>query len=120
MKMKTVTLLVALGSLVACGQKSETTVPIAASDAATQADPAAPASPASKMVKGAGVVTAVDAKAGTITLDHEAIPEAGWPAMTMSFSAPAEVIVKAKPGEKVAFDLRIEDTGGTVTGIEKQ
>ena len=34
-------------------------------------------------VKGHGTVTAIDKSAGTITLDHGAIPEAKWPAMTM-------------------------------------
>ena len=72
------------------------------------------------MVRGKGTVTEIDVKAETVTLDHEAIPEAGWPAMTMSFSAPAKVVAKAVPGEKVAFDLRIGNIGGTLTGIEKQ
>jgi len=41
--------------------------------------------PAYKTAKGVGVVKAIAKTAGTITLDHEAIPEASWPAMTMGF-----------------------------------
>ena len=121
MRTMTVTLLLTLGTLAACGQKSETTAPVTATGAASptgEMTRMAPTSQVGKMVKGSGTVTAVDAKAGTVTLDHEAIPDAGWPAMTMSFSAPAGVIAKAKPGEKVAFDLRIEDKGATITSLE--
>ena len=123
MKTMTITLLVTLGALAACGQKFETAATAPASGAANQTGAMASMAPApqvGKMVKGKGTVTAIDAKAGTVTLDHEAIPEAGWPAMTMSFSAPTEVVAKVVPGEKVAFDLRIGDMGGTITGIEKQ
>ena len=123
MKMMTITLLITLGAFTACGQKSETEATAPASGAANQTETMADMAPPlqiGKLVKGKGTVTAIDAKAGTVTLDHEAIPEAGWPAMTMSFSAPAEVIAKATPGQKVAFDLRVEDKGGTITGIEKQ
>ena len=123
MKIMTVTLLVTLGALAACGQKSESSGSAAASSAASPASDMsgiAPTSQVGKTVQGAGIVTAVDAKAGTVTLDHEAIPDAGWPAMTMAFSAPADVIAKAKPGEKVAFDLRIEDKGGTILDLKSQ
>jgi hypothetical protein len=40
--------------------------------------------------------------------------------MTMAFKAPAAVIAAAKPGEKIAFDMRIEDRGGTIVAIERQ
>ena len=36
-----------------------------------------------KIGKGTGTVTALDAAAGKITLDHEAIAAVGWPAMKM-------------------------------------
>ena len=124
MKMMTVTLLVTFGALAACGQKSETAITAAASGVAGQngamADEmarTAPTSQVGKMVKGTGIVTAVDAKAGTVMLDHDAIPAAGWPAMTMAFSAPADVIAQAKVGEKVIFDLRIEEKGGVIISI---
>lgn len=125
MKAPIAILLAGLVTLSACGPKAETKAPATtvttASSGQLDAMPAGdPASNIGKMVKGTGIVTAVDAKAGTMTLDHDPIPAAGWPAMTMAFKAPAAVIAAAKPGEKVAFDMRIEDQGGTITAIEKQ
>lgn len=125
MKATTATLIAAIVTLSACGPKAETKAPATTVTTATSGQPDAmsagdPASNIGKMVKGTGIVTAVDAKAGTMTLDHDPIPAAGWPAMTMAFKAPADVIAAAKPGEKVAFDMRIEDKGGLITAIEKR
>jgi Cu/Ag efflux protein CusF len=125
MKALTATSIAAIFLLSACGPKAETKAPATTMATATSGQPDAmpvgdPASNIGKMVKGTGIVTAVDAKAGTMTLDHDPIPAAGWPAMTMAFKAPAAVIAAAKTGEKVAFDIRIEDQGGSITAIEKQ
>jgi len=76
--------------------------------------------PADKMAKGVGVVTAIDKTAGTITLDHEAIPEAGWPAMTMGFKAAPALLDGVAIGDKVAFDLKLHDGSGEVTAISKR
>jgi len=76
--------------------------------------------PADKMAKGVGVVTAIDKAAGTITLDHDAIPEAGWPAMTMGFKAAPALLTDVAVGDKVAFDLKLHDGSGEVTAIAKQ
>ncbi|MDP3748311.1 MAG: copper-binding protein [Phenylobacterium sp.] len=74
-----------------------------------------------KMATGTGTVTAVDPKAGTITLDHGPIPEANWPAMTMAFKAtPPTLLDTVKVGDKVAFDLKLADGSGEVTAIRKQ
>lgn len=116
-------------ALAACGQKSETT------SAETPATPAAsaPAAPADEMggmnmarpeaaktAKGTGTVKSVDAGAGTITVDHAPIPEAGWPAMTMGFKAAPGLVQSVKPGDKVAFDLTLKDGSGEITTITKQ
>lgn len=100
MKVTTATLLAATVLLAACGPKAE---PIAPATTVTSGQPEAmpaadPASNIGKMVKGTGTVTAVDAKAGTMTLKHDPIPAAGWPAMTMSFSAPAVRVLKYRVG----------------------
>ena len=122
----TAALVAAFASLAACGPKNETKAPAAATIAldtgatTVSTDTAVPVSQVGKMVKGKGVVVAVDAAAGTVTLDHEAIEAAGWPAMTMPFKAPASLIAKAKPGEKVTFDLRIEDMGGEITSMKPE
>jgi Cu(I)/Ag(I) efflux system protein CusF len=117
------------GSLAACGKKETvaTTEPAAAPAAApapaasTSGDMAGmDMSGDAKMGKGKGTVTAVDAKAGTITLDHGPIPEAGWPAMTMAFKAGPSVTSAVKVGDKVAFDVKLQGGAGEVTAVQKQ
>lgn len=73
-----------------------------------------------KMAKATGTVTAVDPTAGTITLDHSPIPEAGWPAMSMAFKAPASMVQSTKVGDKVNVDLMIKDGAGEITALTKQ
>jgi len=72
-----------------------------------------------KMGKGSGSVTAVDAAAGKITLDHGAIPAVGWPAMKMGFSAKPELLKGIAVGDKVDFDLTVTGSAGEVTAIKK-
>ena len=68
------------------------------------AKPAAAASV--QTYRAAGTVTAVDAKAGTVEIEHGAIPSLGWPAMTMEFKAKDKAMTKGlKAGEKVEFEL---------------
>ncbi len=129
--MNTVRLTIALGLVAltaACGKKAET--PVAAE--ANQAAPAAaangdmgnmamaPAATAPIKAKGHGTVTAIDKAAGTITLDHGPIPEAKWPAMTMTFKAAPAITDPAKVGEKVDFDVTLTGSAGEVTAIHKQ
>lgn len=57
--------------------------------------------------EGTGVVRALNAKAGTITLDHDAIPSLGWPAMTMTFKAADPALLRGvAPGQRVRFQLK--------------
>ena len=66
-----------------------------------------------------GTVTAVDPSAGTVTIKHEAVERAGWPAMTMTFKIDANRAAGLKPNEQVQFKFMTEsqDTA-TVTSIE--
>lgn len=66
---------------------------------------------------GTGTVTAIDAKAGQVTLDHGAIPEVGWPAMTMSFGADPAILSTIAVGDKVAFDMTIANGTPKITAI---
>ncbi|MEY2927023.1 MAG: hypothetical protein RL367_1500 [Pseudomonadota bacterium] len=75
---------------------------------------------ASKMGKGSGTVTAVDAATGKITLDHGAIPAVGWPAMKMGFSAKPDLLKGIAVGDKVDFDLTVTGSAGEVTAIKKR
>lgn len=90
----------------------------AAASTDTMSNMAMPAG--SKMGKGSGTVTAVDATAGKITLDHGAIPAVGWPAMKMGFSAKPDVLNGVAVGDKVDFDVTVTDSAGEVTAIKKQ
>ena len=75
---------------------------------------------AAQSASGEGTVTAINAEAGTITIDHGAIEAVDWPAMTMAFKAQPELIDSVKVGDKVAFDLALKDGSGEVTAIRKQ
>ena len=58
--------------------------------------------------------------AGKVTLNHEAIPEAEWPAMTMGFNADPALLGDLEVGDRVAFDIEIAGSSGKVTAISKQ
>jgi len=69
-------------------------------------------------VQGVGVVKAIDATQGTITLQHEAIASIHWPAMTMPFKlASPDLLKHVKVGDKVRFGLRPAGMASTVTSI---
>jgi Cu(I)/Ag(I) efflux system protein CusF len=70
--------------------------------------------------RGTGTVTAIDAKAGQVTLDHGAIPEVGWPAMTMSFGADPAILSSIEVGDKVAFDMTTANGTPKITAIAHQ
>ena len=70
--------------------------------------------------KSTGTVTALDKAAGRVTLDHAAIPEAEWPAMTMGFAADPALLGDLEVGDTVAFDVEITGGNGKVTSITKQ
>lgn len=65
--------------------------------------------PAARNYRLAGVVRAVDPKAGTVTIRHEPIPEAGMGAMTMTFTdADRDELRRVAVGDAVEAVLRIE------------
>lgn len=69
---------------------------------------------------GHGTVTAIDKTAGTITLNQGPIPEAKWPAMTMTFEVPPAITDAAKVGDKVDFDVTLTESSGDATGVHPQ
>ena len=114
-------------ALAACGKKQPTTAapaPAASAAAASMgamSNMATSASAATKTGDSTGVVKAVDASAGTITLDHQPIPGVGWPAMTMTFkAAPPSLLRGIRRGDKVSFSVRIDGDNNQVTAISKQ
>ena len=108
-------------ALSGCDKKPEAPkadAPKVAATAGAMSDMAMP--DGSKMGKGSGTVTAVDAMAGKITLDHGAIPAVDWPAMKMSFLAKPDLLKGIAVGDKVDFDLTVTGSAGEVTHIKKQ
>lgn len=111
----------------ACGKKAETpaatgtnqTAPAAAMDDGMGNMAMTPAAAGVVKAKGHGTVKAVDKAAGTITIDHGPIAEAKWPAMTMTFKAPASVTEAAQVGDVIDFDISLSGDTGEVTAIHK-
>ncbi|MBP2158712.1 MULTISPECIES: copper-binding protein [Asticcacaulis] len=69
---------------------------------------------------GTGVVKAIDAKAGTVTIDHEPIAAVGWGAMTMNFPVtPPSLLDGVVAGQTVTFDVTVTDNKPVITGIRK-
>lgn len=66
--------------------------------------------PAAAGAQGAGVIKKLDAKAGSVTLQHGPIAALSWPAMTMAFKADPALLKDLKVGQQVTFTLK---TGGT-------
>ena len=72
----------------------------------------------SKVAHGVGVIKRIDAKAGMITLNHQAIKELKWPPMTMGFKvANPKLLAGLKVGQKVNFELKTEGGKEIVTAI---
>jgi len=104
--------------------------PTASAPAAETASPAAPAMadmpmPATTQAAGpvtsSGKITAIDLTAGTVTLDHQAIPEVKWEAMTMAFTATDPAMLKElKVGDSVSFDLKSASEPTKISRIAKQ
>jgi Cu(I)/Ag(I) efflux system protein CusF len=75
---------------------------------------------AAKTGQGTGVIKAIDAKAGKLTLQHGPIPAIGWPAMTMAFKAnPPALLNGLKVGQKIGFDVKAIGMDAEVTAIRK-
>ncbi len=82
-------------------------------------DMSAPA--ATGPIQGAGTVTAVDAAAGTVTLNHEPIAALSWPTMTMQFTVEDPTALQGiEAGDSVTFDLKSAEESQVITAIREQ
>lgn len=85
------------------------------------AAPVSPAASAAKVGKGTGTITALDPRAGTVTIKHGPIPAIGWPAMTMTFRASPPALLKSlRPGQRVVFTAKARGMNAEVTAIKPQ
>lgn len=64
-----------------------------------------------------GVVKAVDAKAGKITIAHDAVASLAWPPMTMPFRIDRNQAEKLRPGQRVRFEFAVSGMDATITKI---
>ncbi len=72
-------------------------------------------------IRSTGTVTAIDAAAGTISLDHQAIAAISWPAMSMQFRAENPAMLQGiAVGDQVTFELKSASEPQIVTMVEKQ
>ena len=74
----------------------------------------------SKVINAKGTVTAIDAEAGTITIDHEPVTELEWPQMNMGFSASEKLRGDVSVGDAIAFQFTSGDEGNVVISVTKQ
>lgn len=77
------------------------------------------AAPAAASVEAYGRIVEFDMVNKSVTIDHGAIPEMGWPAMKMAYKAPFGIDMNAvKEGEAVRFVFRETGIGYELAEIE--
>ena len=96
-----------------------------ASEPAAKIDMGSASEPATLAITGqitsVGTVIAVDAEAGTVSLDHEAIAALHWPAMSMQFTAEDPAILQGiAVGDRVSFELKSATETQTIVAIAQQ
>lgn len=68
--------------------------------------------------KSAGTVRKIDQSNNIVTIFHDAIPELGWPSMTMPFGVrKKELLGQFRVGEKVAFEFVIEEKNSVIVSV---
>jgi Cu(I)/Ag(I) efflux system periplasmic protein CusF len=111
-------LLVASATLLAAACSPPTTEEPAQGDMADM-DMNAPA--AVGPIEGSGTVTAVDAAAGTVTLNHGPIAAIDWPAMTMRFTAEDPTMLQGvEVGDVVTFEIKSAAESQVLTALREQ
>ena len=103
-------------SLTACGKQEQKTMAV---DKTGSAPPPGTAGGEMRHGKGVGIITALDADRGDVTLDHGAIAELQWPPMEMGFTAAPKLLAGIKAGDKVIFEIDWDGRAGTITKIAK-
>ncbi|RXR31145.1 copper-binding protein [Sphingobium fluviale] len=111
--------LAVVAALSACKKEAEAPAPAPSSTMMSDNMAEMPMAGAMKHGMGAGMVTTIDAAKGTITVDHGAIAELQWPAMTMAFAVKPEQLSDIKVGDKVDFEIDWDGKTGTITKIAK-
>lgn len=110
--------------LAACSQQPETKTgtpgDVSSAAAPAEMDAMSTSATGEKAATARGVISAIDAEGGKITIEHEPIASLEWPAMTMGFAASPALIQQAKVGDRVEFDLVVTGSAGEVKAIRPQ
>jgi Cu(I)/Ag(I) efflux system protein CusF len=113
------TLLAAPLALAACDNREEADdtpdMPMA-----TQDMPMTQGGEGGQVASAEGTVTAIDAEAGTITIDHSPVTGVDWPAMTMAFQADEARRQQVAVGDEVLFNFEMSEGGSKITSISKK
>ena len=66
-----------------------------------------------------GTVKSIDAKAGSVTLDHEPVKSLNWPAMAMTFKVQDKALMdKLGQGKKVEVDFEQRGKDYVITRVK--
>ena len=68
--------------------------------------------------RASGVVKAVNAGKGTVSIAHGPVASLKWPPMTMSFNAEAKLLQDLQPGAKVEFEFFQQGSRYVITSIK--
>lgn len=97
--------------LAACGEKQNAATE---NRAATTGAPEPAAS--DKLYSGTGTVKSI--AGDQVAIEHGPISGIGWPAMTMTFTAPPEIGAGVKVGDQVDFSFRREGSVYVLTSVK--
>ena len=99
--------------LAACGEKQNTAPE---NQTATTGAPAPAAT--DKVYSGTGTVKSITGD--QVAIAHGPIAGIGWPAMTMTFTAPTNMVGGVKVGDKVDFSFRQDGSAYVLTSVKPQ
>lgn len=97
--------------LAACGEKQNP-----APENQTGASAGPQTSETSQVYSGTGTVQSVSGD--QVAIAHGPIQGIGWPAMTMTFTAPPDIAPNVKVGSKVDFSFRKEGSAYVLTSVK--
>lgn len=97
----------------ACGEKQNATP-----ENQTAASGVPETSATNQVYSGSGTVKSI--KSDQVAIAHGPISGIGWPAMTMTFTAPPDIVPKVKVGAKVDFSFRKEGSAYVLTSVKSQ
>jgi Cu(I)/Ag(I) efflux system protein CusF len=110
MNSRTVLVIAAAAAVAACGKTQQ---PANQTAATNRTD----ASAQEQTYSGTGTIQAV--AGDQVTIKHGPIAGIGWPAMTMTFTVPADLASEANPGIEVDFSFRKNGSAYQLTSLRK-